>query len=84
MLANKHSNLDVLKLDIEGAALVVLNDMLDNDIFPSQIVAEFERPNTKKASDYISFYCDLNKLIDRLNSLGYSTHRLPREKYCYY
>ena len=44
MALNKHTNIDVFKADIEGAALPILAQMIEQKIFPSQIVVEFERP----------------------------------------
>ena len=42
MHQNKHLKIDVLKLDIEGAAFDVLENIINDEIFPKQIVVEFE------------------------------------------
>lgn len=84
MCLHQHQHIDVIKLDVEGAAPAILNDMLDRQIFPSQVVAEFERPKTGKVEDFIDFYCELKALMQRMSSVGYQVWRLPREQYCYY
>ena len=40
MKVNNHTNIDVLKIDIEGAAIEVLNQILEDSIFPEQIAIE--------------------------------------------
>ena len=42
MSMNNHNKIDVLKMDIEGAAIEVMNNILDDNIFPEQIAVEFE------------------------------------------
>lgn len=79
-----HQHIDVLKLDVEGAAPAILNNMLEQHIFPTQVVAEFERPKTGLAEDFIDFYCELRALLQRMSAAGYHVWRLPREQYCYY
>ena len=37
-----HVAIDVLKLDIEGAEIAVLNQMLDDAVFPKYICVEFD------------------------------------------
>lgn len=37
-----HSKIDLLKLDIEGAEIKVLNQMLDDCIFPKYVLVEFD------------------------------------------
>jgi len=36
-----HLSIDLLKMDIEGAEYQVINDMLENGIFPKQLLVEF-------------------------------------------
>ena len=81
---NNHSHIDVLKMDIEGAAPPILNNMLDNKIYPNQIIAEFERPNGFCVKEFLDFYQTLRKLINRLESVGYIMGVIPREKFKYY
>ena len=65
--------LDILKLDIEGAAITVLNDVLDCGIVPAQIVAEFERPS--RLRNVRAYLRQLDALFARLESLGYTLFR---------
>jgi FkbM family methyltransferase len=41
MEENRHRQLDLLKMDIEGAEYAVLDDMLRSDLRPAQLVVEF-------------------------------------------
>lgn len=58
---NKYNlkNIEMLKLDIEGAEIEVLDDMLKSNIYPKQILVEFDelsKPNPygKKRVEYIN------------------------------
>jgi len=42
MEKNNHTKIDLLKMDIEGAEIKVLNDMLNNNIFPEYLCIEFD------------------------------------------
>jgi FkbM family methyltransferase len=65
--------LDVLKLDVEGAAIAILNDVLDDGILPSQIAAEFERPpNPRDAGPFLGL---VDALFTRLKVEGYRIYR---------
>lgn len=81
---NKHDHIDIIKMDIEGAAFGVINRMLDINIYPSQIIAEFERPRSKDVLEYFGFYSDLIALNNRLAALGYRAFCMPREKVKYF
>lgn len=57
MLIDKHelSELQLLKIDIEGAEVEVLKNMMENEIYPIQIAVEFDGfnvPSKKAHSDY--------------------------------
>mgnify|MGYP001242513340 FL=1 len=67
-LMNKydHKNIDLLKLDIEGAEIEVLNNMLDNNIYPKYILVELDLYLKKKDNDNLT-----KKLIDRLTESNY-------------
>ena len=67
------SDLDVLKLDIEGAAIGVLEDVLEAGIRPTQIAAEFERP--ERLPDVRAYLKALEQLFGKLRSLGYRVYR---------
>ena len=43
-----HSKIDLLKLDIEGAEIEVLQQMLDDKIFPGYVLVEFDLLLKKK------------------------------------
>ena len=55
--------LDVLKLDIEGAEIEVLNKMLSNRIFPDQILVEFDELNTNSLNSYMKIFFVVIRLI---------------------
>lgn len=71
-----HSHIDLLKMDIEGAALEITEHFLDMNIRPTQIIAEFEAP--RKNSDLGEFLCRVEGVIDRLESDGYTLRALNR------
>ena len=48
MRKNNHKNIDVVKLDIEGASIQVIEDFIGESIYPNQIVVEFEYSETDK------------------------------------
>ena len=48
-------NLNILKLDIEGAEYSVLMNMLKEDIMPTQILVEFDELQTKKFTKYLRY-----------------------------
>ncbi|MBG6131703.1 FkbM family methyltransferase [Aquimarina sp. EL_43] len=63
----KINNIELLKLDIEGAEIEVLENMLDNKIFPNQICVEFDGLNvpSKRAKE------DFEKIDKMLRSNSY-------------
>ena len=65
--------LDVLKLDVEGAAIAILNDVLNDGILPTQIAAEFERPPNPR--DVGPFLVRVDALLTRLKKHGYRIYR---------
>ena len=65
-----HEKIDILKMDIEGAALIVLEHLLTStDIRPRQIGVELERPSSFGAS--LAYWSRLKKLINLLEREGY-------------
>ena len=42
MEREKHTHIDLLKLDIEGAEIETLNQMLDDKIYPTYVLIEFD------------------------------------------
>ncbi|MEQ9528707.1 MAG: FkbM family methyltransferase [Parvibaculaceae bacterium] len=71
-----HRRIDLLKLDIEGAALDVLEDLLRGDPRPGQIIAELEVP--RRGADLVPFFVRLETLFNRLRDDGYSLWPLRR------
>ena len=69
-----------LKMDIEGAAIEVMNNILNDNIFPKQIAVEFEVGENEDISEetFQNFSGDIVKLINKLKSLGYTTYHMPR------
>jgi FkbM family methyltransferase len=61
-----HVHIDILKLDIEGSEVVVLNNMLDDGIFPTYICAEFDLK--LKNADYNN---RTDAILKRLQTCGY-------------
>ena len=66
MKSNNHNKIDLLKIDIEGAEIDVLNNILDDNIFPTYLCVEFDLYLKKK--DYDG---NTKKIIDRLISNNY-------------
>lgn len=68
MVENNHTHIDLLKLDIEGAEINVLNKMFNDNIFPSYLCIEFDLKLKNK--DYNN---ETNKLIYKIiNDYNYT------------
>jgi len=80
---NDHTHIDVWKADIEGAALPVLLQMVEQGIFPDQIIGEFERPQKDKLA-INQFFEDLNKLRGILKENEFAEFQIPRKKAKYH
>ncbi len=69
MAENGHDSIDILKMDVEGVADDVLNQMLDEtDIRPKQIVTEFE---IKGVENPITYLPKILSLMRKLKDNGY-------------
>ena len=55
-------NLELIKLDIEGAEIEVLQDMIENNIYPNQILVEFDELN-KMSKIGIKRFWTVHKLL---------------------
>ena len=76
MQRNGHDSMDVLKMDIEGVADIVLKDTLDQGIKPKQVVCEFEFPaHPFKAIAYLQ---ELGTLFDRMQKDGYEVYSITQ------
>ena len=80
MSMNNHNKIDVLKMDIEGAAIEVMNNILDDNISPKQIAVEFEVGENEDISEeaFKNFSVGIIKILNKLKSLGYKTYHMPR------
>jgi len=61
-----HDKIDLLKLDIEGAEIKVLNNMLDDKIYPRYLCIEFDLYLQKKDKNG-----ETKTLLGRLIKIGY-------------
>lgn len=61
-----HTHIDLLKIDIEGAENIVLNQMLDDHIYPKYLCIEFDLFLKRKDTDNST-----QKIIHRLQENGY-------------
>lgn len=62
-----HNRIDLLKIDIEGAEIEVLDKMLDDDIHPKCICVEFDL--FLKGKDTSN---ETQRIINRLHTVGYT------------
>lgn len=63
---NNHQQCDLLKMDIEGAENIVLNNMLDNKIYPTYLCIEFDLYLKNK-----DFKNTTREIVDRLYENNY-------------
>ena len=66
MKTYNHSKIDLLKLDIEGSEIDVLNQMLDDEIYPKYLCIEFDLLLKKKDPNQLT-----QKLVKRLQENNY-------------
>ena len=57
--------------------------MILNNVYPDQIIVEFERPK-KEMPKINAFFNDVSCLRSRLKEIGYEEYLLPRHKARYY
>lgn len=62
-----HNHIDVLKIDIEGSEYHVLPNILQNQIFPKQILVEFHGNSSKQINEILELLhmYEVYKRIDR-------------------
>lgn len=62
-----HTEIDILKMDIEGSEYHVIPNIINNNIYPKQILVEFHGDNTKKINEILQFMSmyDVFKRQDR-------------------
>ena len=80
MNKNNHKRVDVLKLDIEGASIHVIENFISENIYPNQIVVEFEFSEIDEFKDdkFNKWARKLEKLISLMKSKNYKCYNLPR------
>lgn len=80
MQQNRHDTIDLLKLDIEGAAMDVIDNILQDKIFPSQIVVEFEYSESDDIDeDHFKIWSQrLKNIINNFKEKKYRCYNLPR------
>ena len=66
MKTYNHNKIDLLKLDIEGSEIDVLNQMLDDEIYPTYLCIEFDLLLKKKDTNQLT-----EKLVKRLQENNY-------------
>ena len=74
MKENSHSKIDLLKMDVEGSEYDVLENMLNEKIFPKQILVEFHHRFAQ---------IGINKtkaIISKLNKAGYKIAKVSESK----
>ena len=69
-------NIDILKLDIEGSEVNVLNSMFDDNIYPNQLLIEFDITRTNKLSDILKFYLIIRRIVKN-NYINIEIDRFP-------
>lgn len=62
-----HTHVDLLKIDIEGSEIAVVNQMLDDGIFPTHLCIEFDLYLKQKDTDQSTQKC-----LHRLQKCGYT------------
>ena len=63
MEKNNHTQIDLLKLDIEGAEIEAVNKMLEDEIYPTYLLIEFDLLLQKKDKENKT-----KKLIERIKN----------------
>ena len=79
----EHDQIDVLKMDIEGAAIEVLKHIIEQNILPKQIIVEFEKPNVRAGASIArvkEYYLERENIILKLRNLNYVLTRYQRDE----
>ena len=81
MKERNHHEISVLKMDIEGAAPIVMRHMLEEQIYPTQIAMEWEKKDRNDQGNHRAFYEEVDSLCSEFEKVGYTIFLLPREQY---
>lgn len=73
----KIKNLELIKLDIEGAEIEVLEDMIQNEIFPKQILVEYDELKNINKTTKKRFFRAHNLLIKNSYNLIKTKSKFP-------
>ena len=65
-----HTRIDLLKMDIEGSEYAVLENMLDEKIFPKQILVEFHHRFSQIGLN------ETKDIVQKLNNAGYKIAKI--------
>ena len=66
MKSFNHQQIDLLKIDVEGVELLILNKLFDNNIYPKYLCVDFDlMRNFPEISE------DFNKIIQKMFNIGY-------------
>ena len=78
MKKNGHDKIDILKIDIDGVEKEVLYQMIQDEIYPSQICIEFDAIPTQGFQATMDYLIHIKKLINLLKEKNYSAYHMPR------
>lgn len=73
-----HTHIDMIKMDIEGAEIVVIQDMIANSIFPQYLLVEFDLKDKRRDHDGLT-----EKLIVDLEMHNYSIYFRDNANVCF-
>lgn len=83
-----HKSVDLLKLDIEGAGMAVIHQLISSTVIrPQIIIAELEMPQMiygATLSDILKFISQKRALFDLLESAGYSVATYGKAEFVAY
>lgn len=74
--------ISMMKLDIEGAAISVVHNILENNLIPEIkiIVAEFEAPMYQQNKNFIEYKQDLESLLELIKIKQWKLFLIPKQK----
>jgi hypothetical protein len=73
-----HTHIDLIKMDIEGAEIVVIEDMIANNILPKYILVEFDLKDKNRDHDGLT-----EKLIVELEIHSYTIYYRDNANVCF-
>ncbi len=73
-----HKHIDLIKMDIEGSEITVIEYMLANNILPKYILVEFDLKDKGKDNNGLT-----EKIISKLEQVGYFIYNIDRANVCF-